>query len=384
MRVPLACTSTALSIGNAYAMLVRTLSTSARPVPIPTPFTDPAQLLALVRAQFSSQAATVRHLSGERDLNFLVEMETGAQSAAARYILKVSDAKENPAALALQNATLAHLALHAPHLPVQRIYRWQDGAHLLALPGPEGIRYARMLGYLAGLPLHEAPGSAAQRHSIGAALGTLDQALAGLDHPVVGNTALLWDIHRTPELQAWLPTIADPQSRAWGETVFDRYVHEVQPLLPALAQQFLHNDFNPYNLLVEPNAPDQVCGVLDFGDMVHGPRVFDAAVAMSYQGPDEGRAELGNMLDFVQGYQAVNPLTLRELRLLPLLAAVRCAMTLCITEQRAQWFPENRTYILRNHAVASAGLRALMETGLDAAAKLLLDRLSTAPEPADS
>lgn len=351
--------------------------------PVAAPSTDPVHLLALVRAQFSPHAKSVRHLSGERDLNYLVEIEEGAQAAPVRYVLKVSDSKENPAALALQNATLEHLAEHAPQLPVQRLYRWRDGAQLLALPGPEGVCYARMLGYLPGLPLHEAPASAAQRQSIGAALGALDRALAGFDYPLVGNPALLWDIHRTPELQAWLPTVANPQSRAWGEQVFDRYLQDVQPLLPTLAQQYLHNDFNPYNLLVNPADPRQVCGVLDFGDMVHGPRGFDAAVAMSYQGLDGGQPSLGNMFDFVQGYQATNLLSMHELQLLPLLAAVRCAMTLCITEQRALWFPENRVYILRNHAVASAGLRALMEPGLDVAAELLLARVRHAPEPHD-
>ena len=342
-----------------------------------------AQLLALVRAQFSPHATSVRHLSGERDLNFLVEVQEQAQAVPARYVLKVSDSKENPAALALQNATLEHLAQHAPQLPVQRLYRWQGGAPLLALPGPEGVCYARMLGYLPGLPLHEAPASAAQRQAVGAALGALDRALAGFDYPLVGNPALLWDIHRTPELQAWLPAIANPQSRAWSEVVFDRYVQDVQPLLPTLAQQYLHNDFNPYNLLVNPADPRQVCGVLDFGDMVHGPCVFDAAVAMSYQGLDGGQPSLGNIRDFAQGYQAANPLPTHELKLLPLLAAVRCAMTLCITEQRALWFPENRTYILRNHAVASAGLCALMEPGLDAATQWLLERVRPAPQAHD-
>ena len=369
-------------------MLIRNPSSPTQTVSSPTPSTNPAQidpahLLALVRAQFSPHATSVRHLSGERDLNFLVEVQEQAQTVPARYVLKVSDSKENPAALALQNATLEHLAQHAPQLPVQRIYRWQGGAQPLPLPGPDGVSYARMLGYLPGLPLHEAPASEAQRQSIGAALGALDRALAAFDHPLVGNPALLWDIHRTPELQAWLPAIANPQSRAWGEAVFDRYVQDVQPLLPTLAQQYLHNDFNPYNLLVNPADPRQVCGVLDFGDMVHGPRVFDAAVAMSYQGLEGGQPSLGNMFDFVQGYQAANPLPTRELQLLPLLAAVRCAMTLCITEQRALWFPENRVYILRNHAVASAGLRALMEPGLEAAADALLQHLHPAPETKD-
>jgi Ser/Thr protein kinase RdoA (MazF antagonist) len=332
---------------------------------------DPAQLLALVRAQFLPQASSVRHLSGERDLNFLVDVADSPD----RYVLKVSDARENPQALALQNAALDHLAQQAPQLPVQRIHRWCDGAHLLALPGPDGMCFARVLTYLPGLPLHEAPPSAAQRRSIGATLAALDRALQDFAHPPVSNEALMWDLQRTAELQSWLPAIQDAQSRAWGEQVFAHYVQQVPPLLATLPQQFLHNDFNPYNLLVNPVDPDQVCGVLDFGDMLHGPRVFDVAVAASYQCHAQGQPRIESLLEFMQGYQHANPLSRAELRLLPLLAAVRCAITLCITERRAQWFPENRAYILRNHAVASAGLRALMSCGLAAAADQLLHTL---------
>ena len=197
-------------------------------------------------------------------------------------------------------------------------------------------------------------------------------------HPPT-DPALLWDLHRTPELQNWLPAISDAQLRAWGETVLGQYVQEVHPRLAELPQQFLHNDFNPYNLLVDPAQTDAVCGVLDFGDMVHGPRVFDVAVGASYQCHEAGQPRLESWIEFMQGYQQVNPLPDRELQLVALLSAVRCAITLCITEQRALWFPENRTYLLRNHGVASAGLRAFMEPGLDAATDLLLQRLQ--PDP---
>ena len=346
----------------------------------PNPQIDPAELLELLRTQFHPQAQSVRHLSGERDLNFLVNLE----GLTERFVLKVSDVKENPAALALQNATMEHLARHqstqnpqseAQALNVQRIHRWRNGAHMLELPGEGGTRLARVLGYLPGRPLHEAPSSAAQRHSIGWVLGRLDRALEDFDHPVVTNEALYWDIHRTAELVEWLPSIADPQSRAFGEQAFAIYLQEVQPLLPELPQQFIHNDFNPYNLLVDPTDTDRVCGVLDFGDMVYGPRVFDAAVGASYQAHDAQRPRLDSLVECMRGYQQANPLTLQELQWVPLLAAVRCAITLCITERRAQWFPENRTYILRNHGIASAGLRTVMEPGPDAAARHLLQAL---------
>ena len=363
-------------MGREYTLPFPRLSMTPSTPPL---IADIDALLALVRAQFSAQATAVRHLSGERGMNFVVEMDAGVHAAPSRYVLKVSDPQENPASLALQNTTLEHLVRSAPQLPVQRIYRWHNGAHMLALPQSEPPSYARMLAYLPGVPLHQAPSSAGQRQAVGAALGALDHALADFKHPVVNNPALLWDIHRTPELQAWLPAIADAQSRRWAEWVFGRYVDEVQPLLHTLEAQYLHNDFNPHNLLVDPADPRRVCGILDFGDMVHGPRVFDAAVGMSYQGLDGGGPSLDGMVDFARGYQAANPLSAGELRLLPLLAAVRCAMTLCITEQRAQWFPENRAYILRNHAVASGGLRAILDPGLQAASDMLLHHLQ-APE----
>lgn len=344
----------------------------------PNPSMDPAQLLALVQAEFDPRVRSVRHLSGERDLNFLLTLEGTEQ----RCVLKVSDAAENPASLALQNATLEHLAQRAPQLPVQRIYRWRQGDHMLALPGEDGVRYARVLAYLPGLPLYEAPPSAAQRQAIGAVLAQLDHALQSLDHPVVTNDALYWDIHRTPELVEWLPSMADAQLRAWGERVFAQYVDEVAPHLDTLPRQFLHNDFNPYNLLLQPTDPTQIAGVLDFGDMVHGPRVFDVAVAASYQAQEHQQPRLACLLEMVQGYQQANPLSHRELALVPLLAAVRCAITLCITERRAQWFPENRRYILRNHGIASAGLRALMEAGLDTVATHLLALHAATPSDA--
>lgn len=328
-------------------------------------------LLALVRSHCLPQANAVQHLSGERDLNFLVTLADSPD----RYVLKLSDHLENPLALALQNAALDHLAQQAPQLPVQRLLRWQDGTALRAVPGPAGQRLARVLTYLPGLPLHEAPPSAAQRRAIGATLAGLDRALQYFQHPVVSNEALMWDLQRTAELQAWLPAIQDATSRAWAETVFSLYLQQVQPVLAMLPQQFLHNDFNPYNLLVDAALPERICGVLDFGDMLHGPRVFDVAVAASYQSHALGQPRIESLFEFMQGYQQANPLSQPELRLVPLLAALRCAITLCITERRAQWFPENRAYILRNHAVASAGLHALMTFGLAAAADRLLHTL---------
>ena len=41
--------------------------------------------------------------------------------------------------------------------------------------------------------------------------------------------------------------------------------------------QIIHGDVHPYNVLV--GAGGQVTGIIDFGDMVHGPLILDLANA---------------------------------------------------------------------------------------------------------
>jgi Ser/Thr protein kinase RdoA (MazF antagonist) len=87
--------------------------------------------------------------------------------------------------------------------------------------------------------------------------------------------------------------------------------------------------------------------------MLEAPRANDVAVAASYhfQGGLEAPAAL------IAGYQAVLPMTERELSLVPLLIAARSMLTVAITSWRAKLYPENRAYIQRNLTAAAQTLR---------------------------
>jgi Ser/Thr protein kinase RdoA (MazF antagonist) len=128
----------------------------------------------------------------------------------------------------------------------------------------------------------------------------------------------------------------------------------------------VHNDFNPHNVLV--NAPEATypIGLIDFGDMVHTPIVCDLAVACSYQ-IGEGADPLREMCALVAGYSGKLPLEHEEVSLLPTLIRLRHATTLAIGASRAQRYPDNAAYILRNAATSLRGLDALDRLG-DAAA----------------
>ncbi|MGT2492207.1 phosphotransferase [Cupriavidus basilensis] len=85
----------------------------------------------------------------------------------------------------------------------------------------------------------------------------------------------------------------------------DRFATNVQPRLPRLARPGpIHNDFNIYNVLVDPRDHTRIAGVLDFGDMVHAPLIDDLAVAAAYQ-VDPAGDTMATLADFVAAYHAV-------------------------------------------------------------------------------
>jgi Ser/Thr protein kinase RdoA (MazF antagonist) len=123
-----------------------------------------------------------------------------------------------------------------------------------------------------------------------------------------------------------------------------------------LRRQVIYNDLNFHNVLVDPQDPDRIAGIIDFGDIIAAPLINDLAVAASYQlGGEAGRAQAA---EFIAAYHRALPLRDEEIRLLPLLIEARLAMTLLITGYRARLHPQNAAYILRNNASARAALLA--------------------------
>jgi Ser/Thr protein kinase RdoA (MazF antagonist) len=61
------------------------------------------------------------------------------------------------------------------------------------------------------------------------------------------------------------------------------FMQQVQPRLGGLRHQVIHNDLNPYNVLVDPQDHITTVGLIDFGDMVQAPLINELAVACSYQ-----------------------------------------------------------------------------------------------------
>lgn len=311
-----------------------------------------AEAEALARDTFGLRGVA-SPLSGERDSNFYLRV-----GDAEHYVLKVAHPAEDRQVTNFQTEALLHIAAAVPSLPVPRVLKTRAGETewLLRRPG-EDARVVRVLTFLLGEPLHRAPASALQRRNLGSLLAKLDLGLRDFSHPA-SDHELMWDMKHASRLRDLLVHIADPQRRGLAGRFLDNFEAHALPAFAHLRAQVIHNDLNPHNVLVYPDDPDRIAGIIDFGDMVHAPLINNLAVAAAYHPTDSGHP-LEAMADLVRAYHAELPLQGEEIDILFDLIATRMVLTVTISGWRAARYPENRDYILRNNSKAWAGLERL-------------------------
>lgn len=307
----------------------------------------------ILRAVYSFEARSLKRLTGERDLNYLVE-----DAGARRYILKISHPSEPAEVTDLVTKALRHIAAVDSSVPVPTVLTTRDGADAGSFCLDDGRRATvRLFSFLRGTPLHQIEVDRFCRLSIGRTHARIGRALADFEYPVPDRD-LLWDLQRMERIKGLLGFIENPDRKGLATESFDRFQKGVEPLLGSLREQFIHNDLNPYNVLVDP-VSREVSGIIDFGDIVKAPLINDLATAASYFISDSDDP-LEPVIELATAYHGELPLDDVELHALFPLIIARLVMTVAITEWRASLHPSNSAYILRNNANAWIGLTRLV------------------------
>lgn len=238
---------------------------------------------------------------------------------------------------------LAHLRTRIAPFAVPELRPTVDGAAIARTPGPDGGEHlVRLLTYVPGVCLGEVtPRSAALDEQLGRLIATLDMALLGFSHPDM-HRAFYWDVRRAPEVRSCLDLISDSKNRTLVAQALDRFEASVLPRLASLRAGVIYNDGNDRNVLVDqPTRPErQVVGVIDFGDIVHGPLVSDLAVAATYAMLGRGDP-ISTAAGVVRGYDAVLPLEDSELDVLYELIRARLCMSVALSAYQHHLAPSN-------------------------------------------
>ncbi|WP_342642569.1 aminotransferase class III-fold pyridoxal phosphate-dependent enzyme [Rhodoligotrophos ferricapiens] len=313
------------------------------------PCLDEAEAARLIR--LFPVEGELRPLYSERDQNFLV---TGK---AASYVLKIVSSQDDAASIDMQLQALAHIAEADPTLPVPRLQPAGDGDNSVSFTSEAGSAHrAFLLSYLPGIILNEAPLSSALLHNHGQMVARLGRALAGFFHPAAGRQ-LLWDLRQLPEFAAVIERVEDSTDRALLDEIVSRFAAHVGPRLKTVRAQIIHGDASAHNVLVDSTQQQRIAGIVDFGDLYHGPLVSDLAVAIAdvLFNRDGTPAQIATI---VSGYHSVTPVAPEEVDLLYDLISARLALSYLIAVYRRTETPGREDY---NAALAEDGLAWLKQ-----------------------
>jgi hydroxylysine kinase len=295
-----------------------------------------------------------RELACERDQIFAID--TGADEG---FVLRLINPAEDRLVTNFQTEAMRHLNKVNPELPVPRVVLDKKGDAEVEVILPDGrISIARLITLLPGIPL----ATAAERNpdirsSMADTIANMGLAFSGFTHPGASHK-LLWDMQHALELRKLVAYLQDKDTCRLVERGLDAFERNIAPIQSGLRAQVIHNDFNFSNVMIDRNRAE-ITGVLDFGDMVHAPLIYDLAVALSYQFSGEDDDAVGVIGAFTFRYHQIVPLQRQELEILYDLIATRQILSLLIAHWRASLYPENRQYILRNSTISQVGIKRL-------------------------
>ncbi len=295
-------------------------------------------------------------LDGERDRNFRVRVAGGDL-----YLLKIMAAELDSAAACLE-AVLAHLSRAAESLPVPRLLADLHGRTVSRVEVGGQIYLACLMQFMAGASLGAVRPSGALLREFGTTLARLDHGLRGFFHPHLAQR-IAWDVRNLPALLELCDALPSMATRGMVmRAALDLRVRG--PHLATLRSQAVHGDCHGGNVLVD-GSESAITGIVDFGDMVHAPVIFEPAVAMSDL-LTHGLADVAGTGALLAAYTARQPLEETDLAAVFDVVRARHATYLLVHAWRLQHDPAGALILRESAARAADSLADLERAGREA------------------
>ncbi len=339
-----------------------------------TPKTDLVREAGEIARRAFGLDGTVHPLAGEIDRNFRISGSGGC------FLLKLARARRTPAAellaACLDHLATAELPVSVPTLvppapldfPPEDVPGAAPGARPCypAHPALVPVSYAGAphtacaMTWIEGKALAGAGAAVPPSllEELGAALASVDAALAGFEHPELERD-FAWRMEGAPEtIRRCLPEVGRG-SELVAATV-DRSLARLAPLRHLLPRAVVHGDGNGHNVLVRPSPSGvRLAGIIDFGDVQLGWRASEVAIAAAYAMMDRS-GPVAAVCAIARGYSTVAPLSPEECAATLPLAALRLCLSVTVQPGQIREDPGNE-YLAVSQAPAWRLLRSLAE-----------------------
>lgn len=307
-------------------------------------------------------------LLSERDQNYRIKTKSGEC-----FVMKMANADENPDVIDFQIQALLHIEQQDPSLPVPRVLTNNKGTKTDIFKAEKGTRHiVYVLTYLSGSILDdvETP-SALMWRNLGKMMAQLNLSLMGFFHSHAQHE-MIWDTMRCLSLRQHTHCIKDSATRQNIDAIFDHMDRDVLPKLKGFRHQVIHGDATAMNTLTNPDIPNSISGVLDFGDAIYAPLIIEVANTIDLERLDP-KDYLEGLSNVTAGFDSVLPLTSEEIDLVYDLVLVRHAIIATIVAWRREMCPDQPSYLLDSEATAGRVIGELRQLGHELVTNKLRD-----------
>ena len=308
-----------------------------------------------------------KELNCERDISYRIR--TNSDTA---YVLKISNADEPEGVVDLQIKALKHIVEQDSDLPVPQMINTKNNNPFEWIQSDSGDRHLiRMLTYVEGDVMDYTPAAfnPQTRYNIGVMVGRLTKSLRNFYHPYARSNDHLWDMSRCLELRPHIRYLHDRPTRELCDKILDRAECFILPRLKMTRWQVVHHDAHPDNVLVDPENPTRVVGVIDFGDMLFGPVLADLAAASdSY---DDDTDPLDALCSTTAGFDSSFPLEENEIDLVYDMMLICLLINTVIIGARDKLSDGVETAHIENTGIYPRMLKRLWDVGREKAIEQL-------------
>jgi len=306
-------------------------------------------------------------LNCERDISYRIRTERGPT-----YVVKISNADEAEGVVDFQIKALKHIAEQDRELQIPELIHTNSNKPFDWVQSESGRRHMiRMLTYVEGNTMDTTPAAfnPETRYNVGAMVGQLAKSLRNFYHPYARSNDHLWDMSRCLELRPYIRYLNDSSTRELCNRILDRAESFILPQVKKTRWQIVHHDAHPDNVLVDPQDPTRVKGVIDFGDMLFGPVLADlAAASNSY---DDDTDPLDALCSTTAGFDSSFPLEENEIDLVYDMMLISLLVNTVIVGARDKLSDGGETLHIEDTGIYTRMLKRLWDVGREKAIEKL-------------
>lgn len=318
------------------------------------------QISKWLKGFYGLDATVESQMDGYGSINYKIASKTRC------YVLKIYEYSDTAhQVLKDENDLLFALSAHLEievSIPVYS-FQLQD----LVIVDEEQL-ILRLLSFVEGKFWAESEIGYGHIKSLGYNLAVIDKLLAQKYKAHIAAKKMDWDPLRMAILDSKLHYIKDLSLRNHIRYFLGQINLLWSKRLILLPQQLIYNDAHEWNLLVNKQ---ELCGLIDLGDMIHSCRINELAVAAAYlvmnDQNDDPIKVVGHL---VKAYHEENALLMEELEALYYLVVGRACMSLLNGAEMSSIHPDNE-YL----AVSSHGAKKLINQWLSLSPILFETRL---------